>query len=91
MEEVDAIKKLFDDICIETFLDANIGKSSTSQDPTTNDHKQTISFYQLWDDDLRKLYPSCEKFIQIIFVLKMIHIKAFCNMDNKVFDMMINW
>jgi hypothetical protein len=50
--KVDAVEELFDDVYIGTFLDDNIGESSTSQDPTTNDHEQTSSFYQLWEDGL---------------------------------------
>jgi len=30
MEEVDAVEKLLDDVCMGTFLHANIGESSTS-------------------------------------------------------------
>jgi hypothetical protein len=47
MEEVDAIEELFDNVCMRTFLDDNIGESSTSRDPTTDDYKQSISFYRL--------------------------------------------
>jgi hypothetical protein len=62
MEEVDAVEELFDDVYIGTFLDDNIGESFTSQCLTTNDHERTSSFYQLWEDGLRELYPSCKKF-----------------------------
>jgi hypothetical protein len=47
MEEVDAIEELFDNVCMGTFLDDNIGESSTSRDPTTDDYEQSISFYRL--------------------------------------------
>jgi hypothetical protein len=33
-----------------TFLDANIGESSTSQGPTTGAHEGINSFYQLLED-----------------------------------------
>jgi hypothetical protein len=90
MEEVDAVNELFDDVCMGTFVDDNIGESSTSRGPTPDDHEQTSSFYRFWEDGLRELYPGCKKFTQIAFVLKMLHIKSFCNMSNKAFDMMID-
>jgi hypothetical protein len=46
MEEVDAINELFDDVCMGTFVDDNIGESSTSRGPTPDDHEQTSSFYR---------------------------------------------
>jgi hypothetical protein len=72
-----------------TFLDANIGESSTSQGPTTGAHEEINSFYRLLEDGLSDLYPSYKKFTKIAFVLKMLHIKTICNISNKTFDMMI--
>jgi hypothetical protein len=90
MEEVDAVEELFNDVCIGNFVDDNIGESSIARGPTPYDHEQTSSFYQFWEDGLQELYLGCKKFTQIAFVLKMLHIKSFCNMSNKAFDMMIN-
>jgi hypothetical protein len=90
MEEVDVIEELFDNVCMGTFLDDNIGESFTSWGPTTDNHEQTSSFYRLRKDGLRELYLSYKKFTQIAFVLKMLHIKAFCNISNNVFDIMID-
>jgi hypothetical protein len=52
MEGVDAVGELLDDVCIGTFLGANIRESSTSQGLTIDDHEQTNSFYQLCKDGL---------------------------------------
>jgi hypothetical protein len=89
IEEVDAVDELFDDVCMGTFLDANIGESSTAPGPTTNDHEQRSSFYRLWEDGLGEIYPGCKKISKIAFILKMLHIKTLCNVSNKAFDMFI--
>jgi hypothetical protein len=73
-----------------TFLDANIGEFSTSQGPTTDANEDINSFYRRLEDGLRELYPGCKKFTKIAFILKMLHIKAICNISNKAFDMMID-
>ena len=90
MEEVDGVEELSNNLCIGTFLDADIGESSTSQGLTTDDNEQTSFFDRLWKNGLRDLYPGCKTITQIAFVLKVLHIKAFCDMSNKAFDMMID-
>ena len=71
-------------------VDANIRESSTAQGAITDGYGQTSSFYRLWGDGFHELYSGFKKFIQIAFILKMLHIKPFCNMSNKVFDIMID-
>lgn len=90
IEEVDAVEELYGDVCMGTFIDANIGESFTSQGPTTSAHEGINSFYQLLEDGLRELYPGYKKFTKIDFVLKTLHIKAICNISNKALDMMID-
>jgi len=90
IEEIDAVEELYSDVCIGTFLDANKGESSASQGPTTGDNEDINSFYRSLEDGLRELYPGCKKFTKIAFILKMLHIKAICNISNKAFDMMID-
>ena len=35
------------------------------------------------------LYPGCNKFTKVAFILKMLSIKTICNMSNNAFDMII--
>ena len=35
------------------------------------------------------LYPGCNKFTKVAFILKMLGIKMICNLSNKAFDMII--
>jgi len=91
IDEIDKVEKLLGDVRMGTFMDANIGESSTTQGPTTNDHEQRTSFDQLCVDGLRELYPSNKKISKISFILKMLHIKAIYNMTNKAFDMMVDF
>jgi hypothetical protein len=90
IEEVDVVEELYDNVCMGTFLDANIGESSTSQGPTTGASEDINSFYRRLEDGLRELYPGCKKFTKIAFKLKMLHIKAICNISHKAFNMMID-
>jgi len=90
IEEVDAVEELYGDVCMGTFLDANKGESSISQGPTIGANEDINSFDRSLEDGLRELYPVCKKFTKIAFILKMLHIKAICNISNKAFDMMID-
>jgi hypothetical protein len=36
-----------------------------------------------------ELYPGCNKFTKVAFILKMLNIKTICNLNNKAFDMII--
>jgi len=90
IDEIDEVEKLLGDVRMETFLDANIGESSAAQGSTIDDHEQRTSFDRLCVDGLSELYPGCKKISKISFILKILHIKAICNMINKAFDMMID-
>jgi hypothetical protein len=90
IDEIDEVEELLGDVRMGTFLDANIGESSAAKGSTTDNHEQRTSFDRLCVDGLRKLYPGCKKISKISFILKMLHIKAICNMSNKAFDMMID-
>jgi hypothetical protein len=90
IEDFDEVEQLLGDVRMGTFVDANIGESSTTRAPTTDDHDQRTSFDRLLEDGLHELYPGCKKRSKIAFILKMLHIKTICNMSNKAFDMIIN-
>jgi hypothetical protein len=80
---------LLDNVRLGTFFEANIGESSTTPGLTTNNHEHSTPFDRLWEDSIGELYPSCNKFTKVAFILKMLHIKMICNMSNKAFDMII--
>jgi hypothetical protein len=90
IDEIDEVEELFGDVCMGTFLDANIGESSAARGSTTDHHEQRTSFDRLCVDGLRELYLGCEKISKISFILKILNIKAICSMTNKTFDMMID-
>jgi hypothetical protein len=89
IEEVDEIEELLGDVQMRTFFEANIGESSTSWGPTTDNHEHRTGFGRLWEDGMGELYPGYNKFTKIAFILKMLNIKTICNMSNKAFDMII--
>jgi hypothetical protein len=72
-----------------TFFEANIGESSTTRGSTTDNHEYKTSFSRLWEDGMGELYPGCNKFTKVAFILKMLNIKMICNISNKAFDMII--
>ena len=47
IKEVDEIEELLGDVKMGTFLEANIGESSTTQGPTIDNHEHRTSFGQL--------------------------------------------
>jgi len=90
IEEIDGVEELLGDIRMGTFVDANIGESSTTWGPRTDNHKQRTSFDRMWENGMCELYPGCKKSSKIAFILKMLHIKTICNMTNKAFDMVLD-
>jgi hypothetical protein len=44
IEEIDGVEELLGNICIGTFVDANIGESSTTRGPRADNHEQRTSF-----------------------------------------------
>jgi hypothetical protein len=90
VEDLDEIDDLLNDIRRGTFSIPNMGDSSTTQGPTTNDYEHRTSFDPLCEDAHHELYPGCKQFSKLSFIVNMIHIKTLCNMSNKAFNMMID-
>lgn len=44
IEEIDEVEELLGNVCMGTLLNANIGESSTTQGPTTDDHEHRTPF-----------------------------------------------
>uniref|UniRef100_A0A2N9GAQ5 Transposase-associated domain-containing protein n=1 Tax=Fagus sylvatica TaxID=28930 RepID=A0A2N9GAQ5_FAGSY len=89
VEDTDDVEEMLDDIYMGTFPDANMGESSTTPNPTSNDH-YARPFDKLWEDAQRELYPGCKKFSKLAFIVKLLHIKTICNWSDKSFDMVID-
>ena len=70
VEDIDEVEEMLDDIYMGTFPDANIGESSTTPNPTNNDHYKR-PFTQLWEDAQRELYPGCKNFSKLAFIVKL--------------------
>ena len=76
IEEVDEIEELLGDVQMETFFKVNIGESSTTRGPTTDNHEHRTGFGRLWEDGMGELYLGCSKFTKVAFILKMLSIKT---------------
>jgi hypothetical protein len=74
---------------MRTFFEAKIGETSTTSGPTTENHEHSTNFGRLWEDSIGELYPGCNKFTKVAFILKMLHIKTIYNISNKTFDIII--
>ena len=89
VEDIDEVEEMLDNIYMGTFPDANIGESSTTPNPTNNDHYKR-PFNQLWEDGQRELYPGYKNFSKLAFIVKLLHIKTIFNWSDKSFDMVID-
>ncbi|XP_042944837.1 uncharacterized protein LOC122278720 [Carya illinoinensis] len=89
LENVDDIEEMLDDIYMGTFMDTNIGESSTSQDLALPELGNK-NFEHLWEDSQRQLYPGCVKFSKLAFIVRLLHLKTINNWSNKSFDMLID-
>jgi hypothetical protein len=88
-EDIDDVEEMLNDIHMGRFPDGNTSESSTTPGPTTNGY-ESKNFGQLLEDAQHELYPDCNKFSTLAFITNLLYIKIFCNMSNKVFDMVID-
>ena len=71
-----------------------IGIPNTSPGSPANEHnegpnKATKEFLKLLQDAERELYPGCEKFTALSFMIRLLHIKVLCGWTNKSFTMLL--
>uniref|UniRef100_A0A2N9G009 DUF4216 domain-containing protein n=1 Tax=Fagus sylvatica TaxID=28930 RepID=A0A2N9G009_FAGSY len=89
LEDTDEVEEMLDYIYMRIFPDANMVESSTTPNPTSNDH-YARPFDKLWEDAQRELYPGCKKFSKLAFIVKLLHIKTIYNWSDKSFDIVID-
>ena len=89
VEDTNEVEKMLDYIYMRTFSNANMGESSTTSNPTSNDH-YLRPFDKLWKDAQCELYPGCKKFSKLAFIVKLHHIKTIYNWSDKSFDIVID-
>lgn len=52
-------------------------------------HGEVEKFMRLVKDAKQKLYPSCEKFFKLSFIVKLLHLKILNHWSNKSFTMLL--
>ncbi|XP_073003919.1 uncharacterized protein [Typha latifolia] len=70
----------------EMMHDLNCG---TSVDLEEEPNEEATRFYRLLEDARRPLYPGCEKFSKLSFLVKLFHIECLNNWSDKGFNMII--
>ncbi|KAL7208519.1 hypothetical protein ACSBR1_030291 [Camellia fascicularis] len=83
-ENVDELPTMLDEIYMSGLMDDNIDEERTS-----SERHNLLKFMKLFDDAQRKVYPDCEKFSILSFVITMLHLKVYNKWSNKSFDMVM--
>ena len=63
---------MLEEIYMSGLMDDHIDEETNS-----SDIENLVKFIRLFDDARRKVYPECEKFSVLSFVIKMLHIKVY--------------
>ncbi|KAL7218732.1 hypothetical protein ACSBR2_011915 [Camellia fascicularis] len=83
-ENVGELPTMLEEIYMSGLMDDHIDKERTS-----SERHNLLKFMKLFDDAQRKVYPECEKFSILSFVIKMLHLKVYNKWSNKSFDMVV--
>ena len=59
-----------------------------AQDIDEEPNENAKRFYRLLHDGETKLYPGCEKFLKLSFIVKLLHIKILGGWSNKSFTIL---
>lgn len=86
--EDDDMKEMINDIATGIYGDTWQGFDSTSQGPG-GVHESEETFVALLREARQQLYPGCEKFSRLSFIVKLLHIKIMNNWTNKSFNMLL--
>ncbi|KAB1212871.1 hypothetical protein CJ030_MR5G010171 [Morella rubra] len=86
--EGDEMEELLEDVYMGTFRHAGVEETSTPNGAAWGecDPKKVR---KLWEDAQIPLYPSCETFSKLSFVVKLLHLKTINNWSSKSFDMLL--
>ncbi|KAL7212485.1 hypothetical protein ACSBR2_015222 [Camellia fascicularis] len=83
-ENVGELPTMLEEIYMSGLMDDHIDEERTS-----SERHNLLKFMKLFDDAQRKVYPKCEKFSILSFVIKMLHVKVYNKWSNKSFDMVM--
>ena len=83
-ENVDELPTMLQEIYLSGLMDDHINEKRTS-----SVRHNLLKFMKLFDDAQRQVYPQCEKFSILSFVIKMLHLKVYNKWTNKSFDMVM--
>ncbi|XP_042950382.1 uncharacterized protein LOC122282501 [Carya illinoinensis] len=87
---VDDMDDMLEDTRAGTFMDhASVPHEAGPTSPPTGNDGQSKTFDQLFEDAKRPLYPSCEKFSKLSFIVKLLHIKTVGGWTIKSFNMVL--
>ncbi|KAF7150380.1 hypothetical protein RHSIM_Rhsim02G0158700 [Rhododendron simsii] len=88
---VDAMQEILDDVRAEQFANDWTGSSATGHGPDMPNDLQGEGnkFARLMRDAEKELYPGCEKFSVLSFIMMLLHIKLISKWSNNSFDMLL--
>ncbi|KAF5442715.1 hypothetical protein F2P56_035342 [Juglans regia] len=89
---IDDVDEMLDDIRHGSFMDNSAryeGNANPNDQPSTSYTPTNLNFEELVADARRPLYPSCDKFSKLSFIVKLLHIKSIGGWTVKSFDMVI--
>ncbi|KAL7222361.1 hypothetical protein ACSBR1_024125 [Camellia fascicularis] len=83
-ENVGELPTILEEIYMSGLMDDHIDEERTS-----SERHNLLKFMKLFDDAQCTVYPECEKFSILSFVIKMFHAKVYNKWSNKSFDMVM--
>ncbi|CAL5428865.1 unnamed protein product [Camellia sinensis] len=81
---MDELPIMLEEIYVSGLMDGH-----TDEEPNGLEREDLHKFTRLFEDAQRKVYPTCEKFFVLSFVIKMLHVKVYNKWSNKSFDMVM--
>ena len=88
IEDAD-IQEMIHDIATGELGDTWLGDDSTNHQDLSKDEGEADTFAKLFREAKQKLYPDCENFSKLSFVVKLLHIKIMNNWTHKSFNMTV--
>ncbi|KAL7189265.1 hypothetical protein ACSBR1_039002 [Camellia fascicularis] len=78
------LPNMLEEIYMNGLMDDHI-----DEEPTSLEREDLQKFIRLFEDAQCKIYPACEKFFVLSFVIKMLHVKVYNKWSNKSFYMVM--
>ena len=83
-DDLGELPTMLEEIYMSGLMDDHINEK-----PNSSERENLVKFIRLFNDARRKVYPECEKFSVLSFVIKMLHIKVYNKWSNKSFNMVM--